>query len=288
MVIAPDQERARKYLNNLNLGQSQESIEVKMRRLDGSLGDMLWSAQWSKEEDSFFCIIHDITQIREAERTKQEILAMVTHDLKTPLTTLKSALDILPGADAEKRARYFSIASRNVDHMKNLVADMLDLEKARAGMLKLARENITLSECIEPALTTTSGMAEAAQVAVVSQAPDLELEADPDALSRVIINLVSNAIKFSPAGAQVVIGARKVENKIEVWVQDQGTGIAASEIDKVFERFHQASEGRAGGNASGTGLGLTICREFIRLHGGKIWVESQPGKGSKFTFSLPA
>jgi PAS domain S-box-containing protein len=288
LVIVVDQSRARSYLDKLHEGIAQEPIELKMRRLDRTVADTLWSAQWSKEEDSFFCIIHDITQIRDAERTKQEVLAMVTHDLKTPLTTLGNALEILPNAAPEKRAQYFAMARRNVEHMTNLVADLLDIEKAKAGMMKLAKEQIDLSECFNSTLDATTGMAEAKKVRVICQAPDLTVEADPEALTRVMINLVSNAIKFSPPGSEVIIGADKTPGLIHVWIQDQGKGIPAAELDKVFERFHQVSESGGANNAGGTGLGLAICKEFVRLHGGNIWAESQPGKGSKFTFTLPS
>jgi PAS domain S-box-containing protein len=288
LVTPADQSRAHDYLDKLQQGLVQNPIELRMRRVDRSVADTLWSAQWSKEENSFFCIIHDITEIREAERSKQEILNMVTHDLKTPLTTLRNAMEALPTDSAEKNAKYLAMARRNVDHMTNLVADLLDVEKARAGMIKLAKEKFPISECFDAALDTTLGMAEARKVKVTCQGPDIVVEADPDALTRVLINLVSNAIKFSPAGAEVIIGASQAPGFVSVWVQDQGEGIAPADLEKVFDRFQQVGHGGGAKNASGTGLGLTICKEFIRLHGGKIWAESSQGKGSKFTFTLPA
>jgi PAS domain S-box-containing protein len=288
LVIAADKTRAHSYLNALHEEIAQSPVELRMQRVDRTVSDMLWSAQFSKEEDSFFCIIHDITKIRDAERSKQEILAMVTHDLKTPLTTLANALEILPEATPEKSARYIAMARRNVEHMKNLVADLLDIEKAKAGMIKLAKEKIQLSECFDSALDTTSGMAEAGKVAVTYEDPLLTVSADPDALNRVIINLVSNAIKFSPPGSKVTIGAAKASGVIQVWVCDQGQGIAAADLHRVFDRFQQVSQGGAANSAGGTGLGLAICKEFVRLHGGKIWAESSLGKGSKFIFTLPA
>lgn len=286
LVVADDQARASSYLAGLREGSAESPVDLKLKRLDGSVADTLWSAQWSKEEDSFFCIIHDITQIREAERTKREVLSMVTHDLKTPLTTLQLLLNQLPGAPAEKGVGYITMASRNVDHMAKLVADLLDLEKSRSGKMKLNKEKIELSECFESMLQTTSGLSEANHVKVICQESELMVEADADALTRVIINLVSNAIKFSPEGSEVIVGADRSPGVIHVWVQDRGPGIPAAELDRVFERFQQVegSSKRAGG----TGLGLAICKEFVRLHGGKIWVESEPGQGSKFIFTLPS
>ncbi|MBU6450162.1 MAG: PAS domain-containing sensor histidine kinase [Cyanobacteria bacterium REEB67] len=287
LVLPADQERARHYFDRVHEGAAPDTIELRMRRVDRTIIDSIWSAQWSKEEDSFFCTIHDITQIREAERAKQEILAMVTHDLKTPLTTLDNALDLLANATAEKRNYYVGMAKRNVSHMTNLIADLLDIEKAKAGMIKLAKEEFPISECIDATISNTAAMAEARQVKVISQAPDLLIEADPDALARVMINLVSNAIKFSTPGSEVVIGAERTKGFAQIWVKDQGQGIAAADLDKVFDRFQQAGRSRGSQNEGGTGLGLTICKEFIRLHGGKIWAESQPNQGSKFTFTLP-
>ena len=288
LVIAADQDNARNYLDKIHSGVAQDPIELRMRRLDRSVVDTLWSAQWSKEEDSYFCIIHDITQIRDAERTKQEVVAMVTHDLKTPLTTLGNALEILLTATSEKSDHYIAMAQRNVAHMTSLVADLLDIEKARAGMMQLSKALIELSRCFDATLDTTAGMAEAKKIRVTCQATDHIVEADPEALTRVIINLVANAIKFSPPGAEVIIGAAKAPGFIHVWVQDQGQGIPAADLDRVFDRFQQASQSGGAKNAGGTGLGLTICKEFVRLHGGEIWAESSPGKGSKFTFTLPA
>lgn len=287
LVVGNDQDRLRQYLDKLKQGSEQETIELKTRRVNRSVADTLWSAKWSGEEDSFFCIIHDITQIREAERTKQEVLAMVTHDLKTPLTTLDNALDILPGAPVEKAARYLDMARRSVRHMKNLVADLLDIERAKSGMIKLAREKIQISELFDSALDTTAGMAEAAKVSVTYKDPGIVVQADPDLLTRVIINLVSNAIKFSPPSSEIVLGADNAGGLVQIWVQDRGQGIAAADLDRVFERFQQAGQDSAK-NAGGTGLGLAICKEFVGLHGGKIWAESSPGKGSKFVFTLPS
>jgi PAS domain S-box-containing protein len=283
LVLAADQDRARAYFDE----RSAQPIELRMRRIDRVTLDTLWSAQWSEEEKSFFVSIHDITQIRDAERTKQEVLAMITHDLKTPLTTIGNALETLPTGDSEKNERYLLMARRNVTHMTNLIADLLDIEKAKAGMIRLYKEEISLAECLEPAITAAQGMAEGAGVDLVSRAPEIFLNADPEALGRVLTNLISNAIKFSPRGAEVVIGAERKGEFVQVWVEDNGEGIAAADLANIFDRFQQVESGQSSKNAGGTGLGLTICKEFIRLHGGKIWAESQPGKGSRFIFSLP-
>ena len=287
LLLTADKKRALEYLDKLHGGIVQSPIELRMWLYDRTVADTLWSAQWSDEEKSFFCIIHDITGIREAERMKQEVVDMVTHDLKTPLVSLTDVLETLPRTPPENRAKYIVMARRSVNHMTNLVADLLDIEKAKAGMIKLAKEKIQLSECFDSALDSTAPLVEASKVRVSYQDPQVIVEADPEALTRVIINLVSNAIKFSPAGAEISIGAASGGGIIQIWVQDQGQGIPAAELERVFERFQQVSPRGGTKNDGGTGLGLAVCKEFVRLHGGKIWAESSEGKGSKFTFTLP-
>ena len=282
-----------KVLEHLDMAKRQNSpqpVEIQLKRRDGSTVDSLWSVQWSANEKSFFCIMHDISERRAAEKMKQEVLAMVSHDLRTPLTTTMNALDFLEAmsssATSEKESRYVKMARRNVGRMMALINDLLDVEKARAGMMSIETGPMFLFECFKVCEDMVSGYAEESKVRLDFQPTDLVVAVDDKLFVRVLQNLVSNAVKYSPQMGCVKVYAIREGSLAHVTVEDQGPGIPSKELDRVFERFHQI-EGQLAKTKGGTGLGLTICKVMTELHGGKIWVESEEGKGSKFQLTVP-
>jgi PAS domain S-box-containing protein len=290
LAVTEDKIHILEHLDKSKKQHLNQPMEMQLKRPDGSTVDTLWSVQWSEEEKSFFCIIHDISERRAAEKMKQEVLAMVSHDLRTPLTTTLNALDFLEviagQTENEKESRYIKMAKRNVSRMMALINDLLDVEKARAGMMSITTTPIALQECFKVCDDLVAGYAEDAQVLLDFRYTDLVVAVDDKLFVRVLQNLVSNAVKFSPKYGCVVISAIREGSDAHLTVEDHGPGIPESQLEKVFERFHQI-EGQLAKTKGGSGLGLTICKVMTELHGGKIWVESAEGKGSKFQLTVP-
>jgi PAS domain S-box-containing protein len=290
LVLPEDKVKVLDFLDRAKTHAQETPVEAQMIKGNGTPVDTLWSIHWSPEEKSFFCIIHDISERRAAENMKQEVLAMVSHDLRTPLTTTMNALDFLESLSSsttnEKESRYIAMAQRSVNRMMALINDLLDLEKARAGMMILNAKPTALKECFSLCADLVSGYAESAKVALAFAPTDLFVQVEERLFVRVLQNLVSNAVKYSNADGTVKVYALRENEHAHITVEDFGQGIPASQLGMVFERFHQA-EGQLAKTKGGTGLGLTICKVMTELHGGKIWVESETGKGSKFQLTIP-
>lgn len=290
LVLADDTVNVLDFLDK-SKGHSQDTpVEARMLRTNGTVVDTLWSVQWSPEEKSFFCIIHDISERRAAENMKQEILAMVSHDLRTPLTTTMNALDFLESLSSatttEKETRYIAMAQRSVSRMMTLINDLLDVEKARAGMVVLDTKPTALNDCFNLCEDLVTGFADSAKVTLKFTHSDLFVQVEEKLFVRVLQNLVSNAVKYSSPDGTVKIYAVQNNEFAHITVEDFGPGIPASQLGKVFERFHQA-QGQLATTKGGSGLGLTVCKVMTELHGGKIWAESEEGKGSKFQLTIP-
>ncbi len=235
-------------------------------------------------------IARDITHRSKMDRLKAEFISLVSHELRTPLTSIRGALGLLAsgrlGTLPEKGQNMLVIASENTDRLVRLVNDILDLEKLDSGVIQMQAVPTSAAALVKTAVNAMSGLALKARVELRADAGEMTLQADPDRMVQVFTNLISNAIKFSPAGGVVTLAARQVEDVAEFSVVDQGRGIPADMLEAVFERFRQVEEGDAR-KKGGTGLGLPICRKIVEQHGGLIWAESGQGKGSKFIVQLP-
>jgi signal transduction histidine kinase len=215
----------------------------------------------------------------------------MSHELRTPLNAILGFSEILAqgmfGAVNDKQAEYLRDILESGQHLLSLINDILDLSKVEAGRMELELGELDLSQAILNSLTLVRERA-------LRRGIDLHHEidgrvgavrADERKIKQVLLNLLSNALKFTPEGGRVEVRARAVEGRVEVSVADTGVGIAPEDQEAVFEEFRQV--GAASKKAEGTGLGLALSRKFVELHGGRIWVESEPGRGSTFTFALP-
>jgi PAS domain S-box-containing protein len=269
------------------------SCEIAMVTAAGVIVETVWSAYWSEAEQSFFCVIHDVTERRQAEKLKQEVMAMITHDLRSPLTTIYHVLDfldeIIAGMSVAKGPRYIKMARHNADRMLNLINDLLDIEKIRSGSMTIKADALELSRCFSNCEATCAGFAEEKKVNLDFESTDLVVQADERYIDRVLSNLVGNALKFAPADSCVNVSARVEGGVVVTRVTDEGPGIPNDQLETIFERFRQVrgTHGAKGTGNGGSGLGLTICKVIVELHGGKIWAESGDGKGSAFIFTLP-
>ncbi|HEX6042501.1 ATP-binding protein [Longimicrobium sp.] len=234
----------------------------------------------------------DVTERRQLEHLKDEFISVASHELRTPLTSIRAALGLLESGLMEtqpERARHLlRIATRNGERLARLLNDILDLERMSSGSVRVERRPYDVAEVMTQAAETVRSAAEAANVLIVVDAPRATVSMDADRMCQVLVNLLGNAIKFSPAGGAVWLSAAAQEDGDVLFaVRDKGRGIPADRLEAVFERFTQVdvSDAREKG---GSGLGLAICRAIVDQHGGRIWAESTLGAGSTFSVRLPA
>ena len=226
------------------------------------------------------------------DRLKSEFVAVVSHEIRTPLTSVKGAVELLSDGryfhNTDQQAKLLAIAQANAERLLLLINDILDFSKLESSSLPMSLERQRLEPVIEQATHNMRTLLEehhlVIDVRLSADLPDLHIDATR--ILQVLTNLLSNAIKFSPEGAHIEIGMAREDAMIRVWVRDHGEGIAPQNLGKLFRKFSQI-DSSATRRAGGTGLGLVICRGIVEQHGGRIGVESTPGEGSTFFFTLP-
>ncbi|HEY9867838.1 MAG TPA: PAS domain-containing sensor histidine kinase, partial [Candidatus Obscuribacterales bacterium] len=289
VVETAEVEPCRRWAEKVREKAQTSPLENKVLRKDGSSIDMRWSGHWSESEQSMFCVAHDITERKELERFKQQFVAMVSHDLRTPLSAVQSTLSLLAtgawGGLSDKGQHKVASAKRNIHESINLINDLLDLEKMEAGKLELEIAETALLPILQRSADAVAALAEARGIKIELPAADAVVLADSGRLSQVMVNLLGNAVKFSPDGATVTVGLVESADWAEIRVTDQGPGIPEAYRQAVFERFQQVPGSSS--KRGGTGLGLPICKAIIEAHGGSIGVESEEGKGSTFWLRVP-
>lgn len=247
----------------------------------------------SEKKAAFYSTIgRDITSYKEIDQLKSEFISTVSHELRTPLTAIRGSLGLLQGGIAgdlpELAQEMVTIARDNSDRLIRLVNDLLDLEKMGSGKMELRKSIQDISTLIAAAVRDLAPTAENAHVSlVIENGVHAQVNVDPDRITQVLVNLIGNAIKFSPAGSSVEVGAIAVSPQLlRIYIRDHGPGIAREDFERLFRKFSQVDAGstRARG---GTGLGLAISKSLVEMHGGTISVSSEVGKGATFWFELP-
>jgi two-component system sensor histidine kinase/response regulator len=231
--------------------------------------------------------------LREVQELRSAFTSMLVHDLRAPLTVLTTYIDFLrqetAGPVTDVQQRYLEKMEASCGRMIGLIEDILDLSRLEAGKLRLEREPLDLAGLAADVAERFAPLAAQKGIELAVRHGDAEpavVLGDQNRLEQVLMNLFSNALKFTPAAGSIVLDVRRVEKEVEVSVRDSGPGIPRAEQSLLFERFSQPPSLAATG-ARGSGLGLVICRHLVEAHGGRIWVESQPGQGSCFAFRLP-
>ena len=235
-------------------------------------------------------IARDISEQKAVDRMKDEFVSVVSHELRTPLTAIRASLGLLAGGvveDPETSRRMFGIAVSNTDRLIRLINDILDAERLTSGQVTLNQRGCDARELLAQAADVMRATAVVAGLRIVVEPGTAQMWADHDRIVQAVTNLLGNAVKFSPPGGTIRLGADQRDGHVIIHVTDEGRGIPADMLERVFDRFSQvdASDEREKG---GTGLGLAICRSVVEQHGGRIWVESRPGVGSTFRFTVPA
>ena len=240
--------------------------------------------QWAQASEREHAVADKLSQ---ADQQKSEFLALVSHELRTPLTAVKGFVDtVLLHWDRlpdDRRRELLTRASSNADELGRLVRQLMEFGRTESGPIQIAPDKLDVAAAVDLALLGIAPVTAGHRLEV--DVPDgLVVDADADAFNHVLVNLLTNAMKFSPAGSLVMVGARRADSEVVVSVADEGPGIAPDEQERIFDRFYQS---RNGNHARGTGIGLTIAQRFTAQHGGRIWVDSEPGRGATFSFTMP-
>jgi len=262
------------------------------RKVDGELfpAEVMSTAYDTSSLKGRLLIVKDVSREYEADRLKQSFMAMVGHELKSPLMSIHVCLQMLGkgffGNLTEEGQESVKTAEQSVHRLIGLVNEILDAEKLESGSISIAPQTTNLEKILDMAANAVSALAEANKIRIHRDRVDVEITADTNRLVQVVVNLLSNAIKFSPPNSKVQLYAKVSEDAVEVSVEDNGRGVPKEHQQLVFERFHQVSPGDAK-EKGGTGLGLAICKAIVEAHGGSIGVDSEPPDGSRFWFTLP-
>ncbi len=266
IITLPEAESSRHYLFSVT------AVRGKDHKLSGSV-----------------LLLKDVTRLQEVERLKREFVMAASHELRTPLTSLSMSVDLLlengaKGLD-EKDRELLQAAHEEVHRMKALVNDLLDLSKLEAGKFALEIESVPVQTLFDQMRTFFKSQMEMKEIRLTSELDDdmPMVRADVNKISRVLINLISNALRYVNKGGHIELVAHWVDPHIHISVRDDGPGIPPEYQSRIFQKFVQVK----GREAGGTGLGLAICREIVRAHGGAIWLDSSNKQGSTFTFNLP-
>ena len=235
-------------------------------------------------------VFHDITEIKRLERMRKDFVANVSHELRTPLAAIKGYLETLSDGGMENPAEareFLAILQKHTDRMADIVRDLLQLSRIESGLDPIKPARIDLRETIDRNLLLLKPLAEKkGQTISVSVPPGLSLRADPEKWNQVLINLVDNAIKYTPERGTITVAASDEADRVLIAVQDSGIGIPREDLSRIFERFYRVDRTRSR-ELGGTGLGLSIVKHIMEAHGGKVSVESEIGKGSRFILIFP-
>jgi two-component system phosphate regulon sensor histidine kinase PhoR len=242
------------------------------------------------ERDGTILVFRDLTRLKQLERTREEFVANVSHELRTPLSLIKGYVEtLLDGArdNPEVAERFLKIIERNANRLDLLIQDLLTISALESEKIKLNLQPVELHALAAKVLTDLNAKAENKNVALGNDVPDLTAHGDVNRLDQVLANLVDNAIKYGRAEGHVTVGGKKRDDgALEIFVRDDGPGIPAEALDRVFERFYRVDKARSR-DQGGTGLGLSIVKHIVQAHGGEVRVESEVGQGSTFFFTLP-
>ena len=248
------------------------------------------------QADGLWMIMDDVTELRRLQRMRSEFIDNLSHELRTPLTTIRLLTETLTQdvarPDVEVPARMRERIEKidvETEHLAQMVNELLDLSRIEGGAAELHFDNVRIGEVITAALERLRTFADRQLVGLEADLPAEGLPTvwgDDERIGQVLVNLLHNAIKFAPTSSVVTVSAAVTDGQVAVQVRDQGPGIADPDLDRIFERFYKVDKARQRGQG-GTGLGLAIARHVVEGHGGRIWAESEEGRGSVFTFTIP-
>jgi PAS domain S-box-containing protein len=268
--------------------------EIKARRRDGSMFDVQVLANLVTDNDGKpFCSMAsfvDITERKKLDQLKDDFIGLVSHELRSPLTVIMGAISTVlsegPHLSEEETRQLLRDAALESETLSHLLGNLLELSRAQAERLVLHAEAIDVKKVIQDAIEGVKRQTAAQQFVVSAPQKLPPVYADPLRLERILYNLLENAVKYSPKGGEIKVSVQPEKEQLVIGVSDRGVGISPADQAKLFAPFQRLEESRPGG-ARGVGLGLLVCQRLVEAHGGEIWVESKPGRGSTFFFTMP-
>lgn len=235
-------------------------------------------------------VLHDVTSVEAAQKSRREFVANVSHELRTPLTSIQGYVETLiedPKPNPETTRDFLGIILKNAARMNRLTEDLLALASVESPDYKLSLRPLRANALLRDAMEALGGIVMDSGVTLESTgAPDLMVMADPDAMNQVFGNLIENSLKYATDNKRICVGAQALEHEVQFTVQDFGPGIASEHLERIFERFYRVDKARSR-ESGGTGLGLAIVKHIVQAQSGRIWAESELGKGASFHFTLP-
>ncbi len=261
-------------------GPERKVLEVETSLIEAEPGDSL----------GIIAIIRDVTTLRELEQAKSDFVSTVSHELRTPLTSIKAYTATLRRRDVdfdeETRQQFLGIIEEETDRLTRLISDLLDVSRIESGRLELKKREFDMVKLAEIVMGKLESQSPRHVLTLIPECETARVLADPDKIEQVLVNLLDNAIKYSPRGGEVRVNISRQHRMVRCSVTDPGVGIPPEHLPHVFEKFHRV-DNRSTREVYGTGLGLYVSKSIVEAHGGNIWVESEPGKGSTFHFTLP-
>lgn len=269
--------------------KSQGAFDARVVRKDGRIIDVVISSFWSTSERALFCVVRDVTREREFERIKQKLMDTVAHDLRSPIASIRAVLESLAqgvmGKLSDNAVKRVRGAEGSADRLLRLINDLLDYDKYESGQFTLNLQSHSIQEIAYSSIVSIESLIEAKHLATNVEGTDFAVNVDADRLTQAMVNILSNAVKFSPDGGTIKIVTRQKNNYVLVEIADQGPGIPDDYKSHVFERFKQVeSEAH---KHKGTGLGLPIAKQVVEAHEGQIGVRDNEGGGTVFWFTVP-
>lgn len=255
-------------------------LEVKTSRIETGPGERV----------GIIAIIRDVTALRELEQAKSDFVSTVSHELRTPLTSIKAYTATLRRRDVDfdedTRREFLRIVEEETDRLARLISELLDISRIESGRMELKRRDLDLHKLAEIVVEKIRSQTDKHDITLSAPQEELMVYVDPDKIEQVLVNLLENAVKYSPAGGEISAVIERRHRVVEFRVSDQGVGIPAEHLPLIFDKFHRV-DNRATREIYGTGLGLYVSKSIVEAHGGTIWAESEPGVGSTFHFTLP-
>lgn len=269
-------------------GDTFTAYEVCLRQSSGAVRQVSFSGGFVPGDRGEVLlgvtVYHDVTELRALERSRDELLALVSHDLRAPLSIVQARAQVLLRESDEPTRRHAQAIVASARRMNYIIQDLVDLGRIEHDRIGLELRPVPLQSLVPELveLLEHPSAPDRIRVDIPEEVPSVP--ADPGRLERVLTNLLTNALKYSSPGTPIEVRARTRDGEVVVSVEDEGPGIPAEELPRLFDRFYRAEPGL---HVEGVGLGLYISKQLVEAHGGTIWVESEPGKGSTFSFSLP-
>ena len=277
-------------------GETVSHHELEIHHPDGRIYPIIASGAPLKNDlghvTGAVVAFQDISHLREVDRMKEEFVSIVSHELRTPLTSIRGSIQLVlgePGSVPDQEHRgLLQIALNNCERLVRIINDILDVSKIESGNLVLHKKPVHVADLVRQSIDVVSGAARNASVSLAARLPaDLRpVMVDPDRIVQAIVNLLSNAVKFAPVRSTVTVAAAGTAQMVTITVSDEGEGIAPENLNRLFRKFQQV-DGSSSRRKGGTGLGLAITKALVEQHGGRIYVDSELNKGTRFSLTLP-